>query len=469
MDNLKLESQYKVIEPVVDYIDNVNIDPLTIYEKITSKNTFLLHSSRNSDPDGRYSYIGYNAKHVIKVYQNTVLLDDKVSKFSPLEIIDKYSTNIKVKYNKKLPPFCGGLVGYYGYESNHYFETLPRHPKDDSEIPDIYFLVIENVICFDHFDNKIILISVDENFSDACLAINKMKKIIAYKNDNTKIYNSNSDAYQNVKFRSNYSKDEYINSIKKIKEYINNGDTFQVNLSQRLEVDTKENPLDIYRKLININPVNFSSYLSLDGFQIASGSPERLVRVTNSIVDTRPIAGTRKRGTKEKESVYIKELMNSEKEIAEHSMLVDLERNDIGKVCEYGSVSVTKLMEIVKYSHVMHIESHIQGKLKKQIKPSEIVGAMFPGGTITGVPKIRTMEIITELEPNVRGIYTGSIGYYSYSGNTDFNIAIRTILIKNQKAYIQVGGGIVQDANPDMEYNETLHKARAQLSALAIS
>jgi para-aminobenzoate synthetase component I len=267
-------------------------------------------------------------------------------------------------------------------------------------------------------------------------------------------------------FSSNFSREGYEAAVSRIQEYIRSGDVYQVNLSQRLEVPTEATGLELYRTLSRMSPVHFASYLDLDGFEIVSASPERLVRLEGGRLFTRPIAGTRRRGSEVEDARFIHELKTDIKEVSEHTMLVDLERNDLGRVSAFGTVRVAKLMDIVKYAAVIHIESEVVGELADGKDWIDVIAAMFPGGTVTGMPKIRTMEIIAELEPNVRGVYTGSIGYVSFTGETDLNIVIRTIVVKDKTAYLSVGGGVVWDSNPPREYKETLNKARSALLAL---
>jgi anthranilate/para-aminobenzoate synthase component I len=270
-----------------------------------------------------------------------------------------------------------------------------------------------------------------------------------------------------VAWRSNFTQEDYLRAVERVREYIRAGDTYQVNLSQRLEVEPRLSALELYEVLSTVSPVHFASYLELDGFEVVSASPERLVRVEDGMALTRPIAGTRRKGTPEENARFVHELRTNEKERAEHAMLVDLERNDLGRVCAYGSVQVTKLMEITEYAHVIHIESEVVGRLAPGMEPLDVVAAVFPGGTITGVPKIRTMQIITELEPHARGLYTGSLGYVSFTGELDLNIVIRTVVLTGGRAHVQVGAGIVHDSEPRREYQETLHKARSLLLALS--
>jgi anthranilate/para-aminobenzoate synthase component I len=330
------------------------------------------------------------------------------------------------------------------------------------------FLIVDGVVAFDHQEKKgwIIALSNENGQGDSKSwePIETMENRI--KADTPLIYTGSSGA--KVRMVSNLTKKDYADMVKRCKEYISAGDIFQANLSQRLSALVKGiDPLNIYRILRNINPSPFSAFIDTGDFQLVSSSPERLVRLSNGIADTRPIAGTRPRGKDLAENRMLRsELITNDKERAEHIMLVDLERNDLGRVCRYGSVRADEFMVLESYSHVTHIVSNVTGEIKPELDAFDLIKAVFPGGTITGVPKIRCMEIIDELEPTVRGPYTGSIGYISYTGDMDMNIIIRTFIIKDGWAHVQVGAGIVADSDPDTEYNETLYKAEALLKTL---
>ncbi|MEK6808217.1 MAG: aminodeoxychorismate synthase component I, partial [Nanoarchaeota archaeon] len=344
----------------------------------------------------------------------------------------------------------------------HFFEKLPKTTKQDINSPDMYFLFIDKSVIYDHIKNELIIVVLGNNY-DECM--NEVMRI------SRRIFGKDKSLNRKILCRglsSNFTKDEYMNAILKVKEYISAGDTFQVNLSQRLKGIIEGDCLAIYERLAKINPAPFSALLEFPEIKIVCSSPERLVRLENNIVSTRPIAGTRARGETYKDDMSLEnELKSSEKELAEHIMLVDLERNDLGKVCDYGSVKVTEIMSVEKYSHVMHLVSNISGKLHHSKDCFDVIKAVFPGGTITGCPKIRTMEIIDELEPTSRGVYTGSLGYFNFCREMDFNIIIRTLVVKKNKVYVQAGGGIVADSVPMQEYKETLDKAQAMIDALA--
>ncbi|MFY2561324.1 anthranilate synthase component I family protein, partial [Corallococcus terminator] len=353
---------------------------------------------------------------------------------------------------------------FFAYEASHYFEKLPRHPHDDLKVADIALSFVDTFLAVDHLEGHLLAIATGSDWEDCARRLDALE---AHVHRAVPTAPPSPPSTSTVEPRSNFTRQGYLDAVERVREYIRAGDTYQVNLSQRLEVDFPGEPLALYETLSATNPVHFASYLEGDGFHVVSASPERLVRVEQGRAITRPIAGTRRRGTPEEDARFVHELRTNEKELAEHAMLVDLERNDLGRVCAYGSVEVTKLMEIVEYAHVLHIESEVTGQLAPGIEPLDVVGALFPGGTITGVPKIRTMQLITELEPHTRGLYTGSLGYVSFTGDLDLNIVIRTLLVKDGRAYAQVGGGIVHDSQPRQEYKETLNKARSQLLALS--
>ena len=438
-----------------------NEDALSIYSKVRGSNSFILHSSMSDKDLGRYSFIGFDPFLAIKSKNKNVFVNGRHFIGNPIKILKKKLSFFKSIRHDGLPLYFGGAVGYFSYDAAHFFEKLPRNAKDDINAADIYFSFFDKSVIYDHFKKEITIVALGNGYDELLCQLSKIKDKIMGKQKpiNKKI--------QCGALRSNFSKEGYISSIKKIKEYIRAGDTFQVNLSQRLEAEISGDPLALYNELVKINPSPVSALLEFDDISIISSSPERLVRLENGIVDTRPIAGTRPRGkTKEEDLKLEKELLGSEKERAEHTMLVDLERNDLGRVCDYGSVKLTEAMTVERYSHVMHLVSNIQGKIHKSKDRFDLLKAVFPGGTITGCPKIRTMEIIDELEPNARGPYTGSLGYFNFAGDMDFNIIIRTLIMKGNKIYTHAGGGIVADSIPEEEYKETLYKAQAMLEAV---
>jgi anthranilate/para-aminobenzoate synthase component I len=415
----------------------------------------------------------------------------------PHAMLKNIVKSYKHSAHKNLPPFQGGIVGALSYDFVQYLERLPQTAVDDLNLPDAHFFIIDRLIALDHFKKKgwIIVcpgvresfrregihtgIDWSEQYDEAEYEIENIQRRIEdnslnsqTKNPNSKIQSALGGPKSDKKIDIIYEmkKHTYMDIVRRAKEYIAAGDIFQSNLSQRVSAYIGDkSPWSLYKILSSINPSPFAAFIDFGDYQIVSSSPERLIRVTDGIIETRPIAGTRPRGrnTKEDELMRIELLLN-EKERAEHIMLIDLERNDLGRVSYYGSVTVDELMITEDYSHVIHIVSNIRGDLADGKDSFDAIKAAFPGGTITGVPKVRCMEIIDELEPVRRGSYTGSIGYVSFSGDMDLNIIIRTFVIKGYMAYVQVGAGIVADSDPEREYYETLKKAEALIRTLEI-
>ena len=352
-------------------------------------------------------------------------------------------------------------MGYFSYDIGRVIEDMPKSAKDDVCIPDSYFLFYDNVIIFDLRNQKTYITALGIK-EESEKSISKI-----YERIKDKYINLSISLDKNTEFTSNFSREEYINSVKKVKEYIKEGHTYIANLTQRFSCDFNSDPFDTYISLRSINKAPFSCYLNLEGFQIISSSPERFLKVFNNKVETRPIKGTRPRGKdKLEDEKNKKELLNSEKDKSELLMIVDLERNDLSKVCKPFSVKVTELFKLEEYATVFHLVSTVIGELKEDVSSVKCIRECFPGGSITGAPKIRSMEIIEELEGLRRGIYTGAIGYFDLRGNCDFNIVIRTILAKDNKAYFGVGGGITIESEEEMEYEETLDKAKALMRVL---
>ncbi len=378
----------------------------------------------------------------------------KNSKNDPFKKLEEFFLFCQGSYRIDLEiPF--GIYGFISYDANRYIELINSSQKDDINFPDVCFFLPETTLIFDNVDRKAWLVDLSEKFLSVHLKSGKKSCIPDLK-------------VELIGF--NMSKDYFIGSVEKIKDYIRSGDTFQVNFSQRIDVKFDGDLFILYDRLRRINPSPFSFFMDFEDLKAVSCSPERLVKRYGLSVETRPIAGTKRRGKDRQEDHKLeRELFLSEKERAEHIMLVDLERNDLGRVCEYGTVEVDELMVRESYSHVMHIVSNVKGKLKKEISSFDLIKAVFPGGTITGAPKVRTMEIIAELEPTRRALYTGSVGYIGFNDTLDLNIVIRTFLLKGNKGYLQVGAGIVWDSEPYREYQETLQKAKALLVAAGLS
>lgn len=369
--------------------------------------------------------------------------------------------------NPSPPLFLGGAVGFFGYDLIRLYERIPPHVVDDLTIPDILLLFVDSVIVFDHQEGWMEIIADRDKIEEleARLEIaSGADSTLAMTGEGTMPHHHRT----NLSFTSTHTKESYCEMVRRCQDYIAAGDIYQANLSQRFEAAIGDlDPLALYTVLRRINPSPFAAYLEAGDLQIVSSSPERLIKLQGRTVETRPLAGTRPRGKGPHEDEALRaELLINPKERAEHLMLVDLERNDIGRVCDYGSVRVDEFMATEAYSHVFHIVSNITGRLKEDCDWVDLLRAVFPGGTITGVPKVRCMQIIEELEPVARGPYTGSLGYITPAGDMDLNILIRTAVVKDGKAFIQVGAGIVADSVPEKEYEETLHKAQALLAAI---
>jgi anthranilate synthase component 1 len=485
---------YPGLEQVKEYASEYNIipvsmevyadmeTPISIFKRMEDlKYSFLLESVECGEKWSRYSFIGRNPFLTVKGDGRKTVVDYrdgslKETTENPIEVLKSLMSEYKGAPVPGLPRFNGGAVGFFGYDTARYFENLPDIPVDDIGIPELHFMFADELIAFDHLKQKIHIIvnlHVDGNIQRSYNStIDRINKIYAeilssrWKLAETLSYTA-FRKIEPLKVGSNITKERFCENVIKAKEYIRNGDIFQVVLSQRLCVETESEPFNVYRALRTINPGPYMYYLKFDGYTLTGSSPEMLVRVTGRTVETCPIAGTRKRGaTQEEDERLERELISDEKERAEHIMLVDLGRNDIGKISCYGSVKVRNFMHIERFSHVMHIVTNIQGELRDGLTSLDALCAVLPAGTLSGAPKIRAMEIIDELETVKRCQYGGAVGYLSFDGNLDSCITIRTIVIKDKKAYIQAGGGIVADSVPEMEYEESLNKAMAAIKAL---
>jgi len=465
--------------------------PDSIYESIASPRSFLLESVKGPEKIARYSFIGFDPVLTFKAKNGLIEIDSDrkitLSSARPLNLMKNLIREYHQSPLRHLPPFQGGLAGVFGYDFVQYFERLPRNALDDINLPDAHFLMIDKLIAFDHKLKKcwiIICPGVKDcvkgetpdrpsywsgKYDEAACGIEKITEAVNSFNLKLKIEKVKSKTKIDIVYEMR--KKTYMDIVKKAKEYIAAGDIFQTNLSQRVSAHLmKKDPWNLYKILRNINPSPFAAYVDFGDYQIVSSSPERLLKVKDRVIETRPIAGTRPRGKDRNEDEMMRsELLLNEKERAEHIMLIDLERNDLGRVSEYGKVRVDELMITEDYSHVIHIVSNVTGDLAYGKDCFAAIKAAFPGGTITGVPKIRCMEIIDELEPVRRGPYTGSIGYVGFSGNVDLNIVIRTFVIKDGTAYVQAGAGIVADSDPEKEYFETLKKAEALINTLKMA
>lgn len=486
---LKLTQKGNVI-PVYKEI-NADLDtPVSAFLKIKKDDyAFLLESVEGQAKIARYSFLGSNPSLVFKSKGKNIQLiypQDKksirrfVTQSSPLEEIRKIMQDFKSVTVTGLPRFYGGLVGYMGYDMIRFFEEIPDKNLDDLKLPDSIFILTDNILVFDHVNHTIKIVA--NTILPKNSKLSKLKKIKIYNNAIQRIEGIQKDFYQlqhykgedkktpagRTKITSNFKKSDFCNIVNKAKTYIKKGDVIQVVLSQRFKVKIEKEPLEIYRNLRSLNPSPYMYFLQLKDTLLIGASPEMLVRCEDGLIQTRPIAGTRRRGKTEKEDrVLEKDLFNDKKERAEHLMLVDLGRNDLGRVSKTGTVKVNEFMNIERYSHVMHLVSEVRGILEqKKYDIYDVLKAAFPAGTVSGSPKIRAMEIIDELENIRRGPYAGCVGYFSFSHNMDTCITIRTIVIKEGRAYIQAGAGIVADSVPEREYIESVNKAKALIEAV---
>jgi len=451
--------------------------PVSAYLKVADTPSFLFESVEGGEKWGRYSIIGTSIKKIIKAEDNKVFFyeGDKIIKEEiyndPIDALKEEINRWKINNQESIPRFFGGLVGFIGYDTIRFFEKVPYSKKPSISFPDFFMMVPEVVLIFDNLKHILkVICPIHSGGNDAYRKAKEKVFATIERLKNSKVATpTNKNPLKNSeKFISSFgTKEKFENAVKKAKNYIKAGDVVQVVISQRFEKNCYVHPFNIYRCLRVINPSPYMYYINTGNAYIVGSSPEILVRLEGRKIILRPIAGTRRRGKSEEEDKALeKELKEDPKERAEHIMLVDLGRNDVGKVAEIGSVKVTELMSVERYSHVMHLVSNIEGIIKEGLDGIDILKACFPAGTVTGAPKVRAMEIIDELEPVKRGPYAGAVGYFSYTGNMDLCITIRTLLIKNNKVYVQAGAGIVADSVPEKEYMETVNKAKGMMKAV---
>jgi len=400
---------------------------------------------------------------------------------NPLETLRQQVQAMRVAHMAELPPFIGGAVGYAGYDTVRYVERLPNAPQDDRGLPDLAFGLFDHMVVFDHVRKTVhVLVLADlrgadgdevaRRYQSACRRLDGYVEALNAPDDNLRLSDIDASGEAKVGYRSNFTQVEFEDAVRKCVEYIRAGDIFQVVISQRLEVDFDVPPFELYRTLRVVNPSPFMFYLRMPGATLVGSSPEIMVRVVNGRATVRPLAGTRRRGaTDEEDARLAAELLADPKERAEHVMLVDLGRNDLGRVARFGSIEVSDVMVIERYSHVMHITSNVTGQLRDDCDAFDALAACLPAGTVSGAPKVRAMEIIDEIEPHRRGPYAGAVGYIDFAGNMDTCIALRTVVVQNGTAYLQAGAGIVADSVPATEYQETLNKARGLLKAIEVT
>ena len=457
--------------------------PVSAYMKIGDGDySFLLESVEGGEKWARYCFLGCDPAVVVSSKGRNITIDEngkrqerKIESGTPLSAIKE----ILARYNPvdvpDLPRFSGGAVGFISYDMVRFFEDLPEDTVDDLNVPDSQFIITDTMLVFDNVSQTIKMVSnafiesddLDEVYEQTIKKISLLEEKLKTP---LKISNQANEEVAQTKFESNFEKEKFKGAVDKVKQYILEGDAIQIVLSQRLSFDIKKKAFDIYRALRTVNPSPYMYFLKFGDIEVVGSSPEILVRLEDEKVEVRPIAGTRKRGKNEEEDVALeKDLLQDEKELAEHIMLVDLGRNDLGRVAKISSVEVNESFTVERYSHVMHIVSNVRGILKEGLDCFDVLEATFPAGTVSGAPKIRAMEIIEEMEPNRRGLYAGAVGYIGFSGNMDTAIAIRTLVVKAQTAYLGVGAGIVADSVPESEFEETMNKGRALLRAVELA
>jgi len=454
--------------------------------------SFFLDSGMDPQRLGRYSFLGSEPFLVMSSRGSEITLvrgrEHEVQHGNPFDAIGKLLERYKLDHCPAPVPFLGGAVGYFSYDLCHFIERLPSTAIDDLNLPESYFAFYDAVMAFDRLEGRAYLVATGfpeteegQRLRRARMRLEEMKAWLYAASPSQEASLPRRERLgeggfqpiqenRRVLLKSNFTPEEYIKAVDRVREYIAAGDVFQVNLSQRFEADLKIPPYELYKRLRMVNPAPFASYLNFQGVTIVSASPERFLKVQGDLVETRPIKGTRPRGRDLVEDERLaQELTHSTKDRAENVMIVDLERNDLGRVCRYGTVKVTELAILETFPTIFHLTSTVVGRLHRGKSNIDLLKATFPGGSITGAPKVRAMEIIDELEPTKRSVYTGSIGYLSFNEDMDINIVIRTFLIKEGKAYFQVGGGIIYDSDSEAEYMETLDKARALIRALQLA
>ena len=451
---------------------NTNLSPSDIFDSFAYDNySVFLDNSINSSLSENYSYITSDPFLIVTSKGNNIRIKEgetiKELIGNPFDVLNELIKKYNFKDGINLAPFQGGAIGYMSYELRHHVEDMKSNAVDQLKLPEMNFGFYDWVISINHYKNVTNLIStiLPGNKHDSAL---KRIEWIKDKIENPiNVLKKNKIKIGGLK--SNFSKNEYINSVKKIKKYIQKGDVYQVNIAQRYEIELEESSWDLYKRLRKITPSNYSAFLRYPELDILSTSPEHFVSLNNSLVESKPMKGTRPRGEDSiLDEVLFNELKNSSKDKAENLMIVDVVRNDLGKVCIPGSIKVENLFEIEKYEHVFQMITDIHAKLNDKYNNIDLLFSCFPGGSVTGAPKFRAMEIIDELEPVERNVYCGAIGYFGFNGNMKTSIPIRTMIIKNNKGYFHVGGGIVYDSSPSMEYHETLDKAKGFFKVLNI-
>jgi anthranilate synthase component I len=479
-DEFKDLAQRGTFVPVCKEIVADLLTPVSAFLKIAehSDYAFLLESVEGGEHVGRYSFLGKDPFLILRATDGTATIDragqTRASDKPFIETLRELMAGFHSPYVPGLPRFTGGAVGYLGYDAAAWFEPVKLQGAPDPEQDDAGFMLFDTVLAFDHVRHRILIIAnaritgdedLESLYQFACAKIGFVERELA-----RGLSHPDQAPAGALDVTSNVTRDEFERMVRTAKEYIAAGDIYQVVLSQRFEADIRTDPFTVYRALRHVNPSPYMYFLRMGTRSIVGSSPEMLVRVEGRRVETHPIAGTRPRGRNDEDDMRLaEELKRNEKERAEHVMLVDLGRNDVGRVSEYGSVRVPTFMALEKYSHVMHLVSTVEGKLSEQHDRLDALASCFPAGTVSGAPKVRAMEIISELENRRRGVYAGAVGYLDFAGNLDFCITIRTVVMEHGRAYVQAGAGIVADSNPAAEYEETRDKARAVIQALELA
>jgi anthranilate synthase component 1 len=469
--------------PVYDIFPADLLTPVSAYLRIAqgARYSFLLESVEGNEKIARYSFAGANPEEIFRYVSGACVMEspDRLvwEERDPVSFLRERIERFHPVRVPGLPPLVAGAIGYFSYDMVRLIERLPKRLRDEIGLYDAQLMFYNGLIAFDHVQHRIWIVrnvftsgsggSLRAKYNAAVREIRRIRKLLEQPVAAERPRTEKPGKGRKLKVRSNFRPSEYRDAVRKAKRYIRAGDIFQVVLSQRFSAKTKANPFEIYRELRALNPSPYPFFLQMNDVAIVGTSPEMLVKVQGRDVFYRPIAGTQPRGKDEAEDQRLeKELLASEKERAEHIMLVDLGRNDLGRVCDYGTVKVEQLMNVERFSHVMHIVSTLRGRLREDVDALDALMACFPAGTVSGAPKVRAMEIIEELEPTRRGIYAGGVLYMDFAGNLDSCIALRTMVVKNGVAYVQAGGGIVADSTPEGEYQETVNKSRALLTAL---
>jgi anthranilate synthase component I len=477
----KLAKQGNLI-PVYDVFSADLLTPVSAYLRLTqgSRYSFLLESVEGGEKIARYTFAGANPEEIFRYAAGACVLESPNrmvwEERDPISFLREHMAKFRPVRVPGLPLLVAGAIGYFSYDMVRLIERLPKRLRDDIGLYDAMLMFYRGVIAFDHVQHRLWIVrnvyvegpgSLRAKYKAAVREIRRKRELLEVPVGGEKPQNQNKRSGRESKVSSNVKHSEYLAAVRRAKQYIRAGDIFQVVISQRFSAKTHAAPFDVYRELRALNPSPYLFYLQLNDVGVVGSSPEMLVKVQGKDVFYRPIAGTRRRGKNEAEDLRLEhELLASEKERAEHIMLVDLGRNDLGRVCEYGSVKVEKLMTVERYSHVMHLVSSLKGQLREDVDCFDALMSCFPAGTVSGAPKVRAMEIIEELEKTKRGIYAGGILYLDFAGNLDSCIALRTMLIKNGVAYVQAGGGIVADSTPQGEFDESVNKSKALLRAL---